>query len=246
MARKVFVSGGTGAIGRGIVERLANEGHTIHFSFCSSEAEARELESSLGATAHHIDYSTEWAPPISQADILINNAGINLSGHDVLATSQEEIEATLCVNFGAAMRLCQHFVPEMKARTWGRIVNVNSLYCLLRPRIRLSYTTSKFALRALTGTLAAELASSGITVNDVCPGPVDSQMLRTMGQLAVEAGRYGSLEEYLQGVGRDVPIGRLISPAEVAEAVAFLISDLAGACTGLSLRVDGGMGSGFE
>jgi NAD(P)-dependent dehydrogenase (short-subunit alcohol dehydrogenase family) len=101
--------------------------------------------------------------------------------------------------------------------------------------------TDKFALRAMTCSLAQELAPFGITVNDVCPGPVDSAMLRSMGAGAVEEGRYDSVEEYLASVGQDLPTRRLVLPSEVASAVSYLASPESSACTGQAIRVDGGL-----
>jgi NAD(P)-dependent dehydrogenase (short-subunit alcohol dehydrogenase family) len=124
---------------------------------------------------------------------------------------------------------------------FGRIININSRGGLTSPANRLSYAMSKHALRALTQSLANELAPYGITVNDICPGPVDSDMLRDMGTAAVSAGRFSSLDEYLDDVRADMPTRRLVDPDEVAAVAEFLIAPSSGSCNGLALRVDGAL-----
>jgi NAD(P)-dependent dehydrogenase (short-subunit alcohol dehydrogenase family) len=188
-----------------------------------------------------LNFLEAWDPPQLDIDALINNAGINLSGHDYRATSEEELRQTVEVNLLAPFRLCQHFCPGMTSRGFGRVININSLWGLSAPANRLSYSISKFALRAMTATLAQELAPFGVTVNDVCPGPIDTSMLRSMGEAAVAEGRFLSVEEYLSSVSNEVPIGRLIGPNDVADTVVHLLGPGANACTGQAIRVDGGL-----
>ena len=228
-------------IGAEIVRRLASLDYELHFSYCNSNAEAKALVKETGAHAHRIDYRGSWEPPPIEVDVLVNNAGVNLSGHDYSATTDEELQMTLCVNVLAPVRLCRHFAPGMAERGFGRIVNINSLWGIAAPAMRLSYSMSKFALRAMTGTLAQELASFGVTVNDVCPGPVDTSMLRAMGAAAVANGEFKSIEGYLDSVSHEVPIGRLIDPRDVIDAVVFLLSPGAATWTGQAIRVDGGL-----
>jgi NAD(P)-dependent dehydrogenase (short-subunit alcohol dehydrogenase family) len=239
--RKVFISGGTGAIGSALVRRFAEDGYDIEFSYNRRWSQADELSREYGIRKHRLDFTQAWSPPDTTADILVNNAGVNLSGHDLSDTTDPEITQTLEVNLLAAIRLARYFTPLMVSNGFGRIININSLYGVFAPARRLSYAISKFALRAMTGSLAQELAPHGVTVNDICPGPVDSEMLRSMGAQAVADRRYPDLEHYLTDVGREVPIGRLIKASEVAAVAAFLATESAAACTGQAILVDGGL-----
>ena len=241
MAKRVFISGGTGTIGGSLVRRFAEDGYDLELTYNTNVEQAHEFESHYGARLHHIDYLRDWQAPESQVDVLINNAGVNLSGLPLAETTDDELRNSFEVNVVAAARLAREFSPGMKQRGFGRIININSLYGLRGPALRLSYAMSKFAMRAMTGSLSQELAPFGITVNDICPGPVNSAMLRRMGERAVEVGRFSDVDQYLAEVGSEVPIGRLIEPSEVAAVAAFLAGPSAAACTGLAIRVDGGM-----
>jgi NAD(P)-dependent dehydrogenase (short-subunit alcohol dehydrogenase family) len=126
-------------------------------------------------------------------------------------------------------------------RGFGRVVTINSGMGLVPPARRLSYGASKHAMRAATRSLAQELAAYGITVNDVCPGPVDSFMFREKAQAAIDTGRFADTAAYLADFLSRVPTGSLILAAEVAAAVAFLAAEDSGSITGVALRVDGGM-----
>ena len=241
MTRNVFISGGTGSIGEALVRRFATDGYVVHFQYCHREQAARAFELELGARGHQIDFLKAWNVPPLEIDVLINNAGVNLSGRHLPDVSDDELASSLEVNVVTAFRFSRDYVNGMISNRWGRIININSLYGVRGAEWRLSYTVSKHALKGLTVSMARDLACHGITVNDICPGPVKSRMLDEMGRLAVSAGRASSIEDYFTGVGGAVPIGRLIRADEVAAAAAFLASDLAASCTGVALRVDGGI-----
>jgi NAD(P)-dependent dehydrogenase (short-subunit alcohol dehydrogenase family) len=235
-----FVTGGTSPIGAAIVRRLSSDGCSVRFTFCSNEEGAQKLARECDASAFQIDFTGVWEPPDMAVDILVNNAGVNLAGKEIVDTPDEEIERSMAINFLAPVRLMREYCKGMRTRGFGRIVNINSGMGLTAPAKRLSYTASKHALRAATRSLAQELAPYQITVNDVCPGPVDSAMFRVKANEAVSSGRFATVEDYLADFVTQVPMGRFITADEVASAVAFLASPLSGACTGLAVRVDGG------
>jgi short-subunit dehydrogenase len=145
----VFVSGGTGAIGNEIVRRLVADGYEVEFSFCHSRDEADDLLSQLGTRHHQIDYAGDWTPPAKPVDVLVNNAGVNLSGHGVSETSDDELRSTLEINLMAPLRLARHYIPTMIDQGFGRIININSLWGLSAPAHRMSYAISKFVSMAI-------------------------------------------------------------------------------------------------
>jgi 2-hydroxycyclohexanecarboxyl-CoA dehydrogenase len=241
MGWNVFVSGGTGAVGEAIIRAFNSLGDNIEFSYHSSREQAESLCHELGLQAFPINLREEIILPASTPEIIINNAGINDSGHGVLETSIGEIFDSFRVNALAAVKYAQEYLPAMKKARYGRIVSVNSTHSVHVPANRLSYGISKSALRAFTQGVAREVASYGITINEVCPGPVDSAMLRRIAQRLTDRGDYETVAHYIEDLSAKIPRKRLIQPYEVASAVLYFASDAAGACTGQSLIIDGAL-----
>ncbi len=162
-------------------------------------------------------------------EILVNNAGINpLGGCTELRA--EELQEVLQVNLAAAVRLIAGLVPGMKARGYGRIVNLSSIFggAVAKER-RVAYSASKAGISGLTKALAVELASSGILVNAVAPGFVNTDLTRQ-----------NNTPKGLEEIQKAIPLERLAEPAEIAEVVAFLCSRKNSYLTGQTLFVDGG------
>jgi 3-oxoacyl-[acyl-carrier protein] reductase len=185
-------------------------------------AAARELDERLMQT---------WGP----VSILVNNAGISpklpsgLSA-GLLEITSAEWDRVLDVNLSAAMRLCQVFVPRMKASSWGRIVNVSSLAGRARSAFAgASYSASKAGLIGLTRAIASEFGAAGITANCVAPGRIQTRM-------AAQAG-----EESNRRYAEQIPVRRLGTPAEVASAIAYLASEDAAFINGALLDLNGGV-----
>lgn len=241
MPRRVLISGGTGTIGATLVRRFSESGDEVCFTYARSQDQATQLAQDFDAKAYRLDLLAEFDPPDFEPEVLVNNAGVNISGHPLSETTDEEVLATIAVNVMGPLRLCRRYAPSMVQAGFGRIININSLWGLSAPANRLSYALSKHALRAITKSLAQELAPFGVTVNDICPGPIDSAMLRAMGTAAVSTGRFATLDAYLDDVRQEMPIRRLVEPRDVAAVAEFLTTDEAASCNGLAIRVDGGL-----
>jgi NAD(P)-dependent dehydrogenase (short-subunit alcohol dehydrogenase family) len=160
---------------------------------------------------------------------LINNVGL-VRSESVEQVDLDGLSAVLDLNLRPALQLTQAFLPSMKAKNYGRIINVSSLVVLGLP-LRTSYAAAKAGLIAMTRTWASELASKGITVNAVAPGPTETELFRANNP----SGSEGE-QRYLDGI----PMKRFAKPSEIAAAIAFFASDDAGFITGQTLFVDGG------
>lgn len=167
---------------------------------------------------------------IGQVDVLVNNAGI-LSNDKAEATTPDEWHKVLAANLDGAFYLAREVMPGMKARRWGRIVNVCSLAAKTGGLTAgTAYATSKGALTSLTFSLARELASFGVTVNGISPAYVRTPMVT---EQLTEAQR--------QALIRQIPVGRFCEPEEFAHVVRFLVSPLAGFITGEIVDLNGGL-----
>lgn len=240
--RVALVTGAAGGIGRKIAEGLATrEGASVYVldrdgaaaaevaeSICKNGGKATAVVVDLGDTAALQAALPELTRPFGVPDIIVNNAAMAAT---IPATDYpvDHWTATLAVNVTAPMVLIQHALPAMKARGWGRVINIASISGIRAGTGRLGYGTSKAALIALTKQFAIEVAEWGITVNAVAPGPVDTPMVR---------GMHGGATQ--DTYARLVPMQRYGLPEEIAEAVLFLASRQASYITGHTLAVDGG------
>ena len=186
-----------------------------------------------GATERLLDtVEREWGPP----EVVVANAGAGVSA-SVEKTTDAQWQQMLDLNLTAPFRLLRRTIPAMKQAGHGRIVVVASVAAKLGEPYISAYTASKHGVLGLVRSAAAELARSGVTVNAVCPGYVDTPMTEQTVQGIVEAtGR--TPEEALAALEHKQPIRRLITVGEVAEAVLGCVRN--GAVTGQGINVDGG------
>lgn len=161
-------------------------------------------------------------------DILVNNAGINPLGSGG-EFGDRDLEETLQINLAAPMRLVRALSPAMAQRGYGRIVNISSIWSGVSKPRRFVYSTTKAGINGMTRALALELAGSGVLVNAVAPGFVNTELTRNNNPEAV-----------LREIARSIPTGRLAEPREIAELVCFLCSGRNSYITGQTIFADGG------
>jgi 3-oxoacyl-[acyl-carrier protein] reductase len=172
-----------------------------------------------------------------QVDVLVNVAGIAQSATDIENVTLKEWERIMTINSTAIFLTCRAVVPFMKKQNNGVIINVASI-SVERPRPGLNaYIASKGAAVALTKALAIELAPHNIRVNGINPGPADTNML---GEFAAAGSDVGDTKE--NTFLKSIPLGKLVTPEDIAHCAVYLSSDLAGMITGSIVNVDGGRG----
>lgn len=236
MTRRVLITGGSRGIGRACVERFCAAGHEVAFFYRERQEEAKALAARTGALAFACDVSEPAAVRVGVAavicalgglDILVNNAGIAQIKlmRDI---TDEDFRRMIDTNLTGAFTVSREAQGAMIGQQWGRIVNIGSMWGKTGASCEVHYSAAKAGIRGLTMAMAKELGPSGITVNCVEPGVIDTEM---------NASLTPEVREELTG---ETPLCRLGKPEEVAAAVAFFVSDEASFITGQILGVDGG------
>ena len=241
------VTGGAGGIGLAIAEALAVKGHPVTLMGRSQDSLATAARTLAGAGFEVCDVTDDAAVAEALAraqaergpvQILVNNAGA------VAAGRFEKIDldawaACLDVNLLGAVRVTKAALPSLRTHAWARIVNIAST-AGLKPYVNVSpYVAAKHALVGFTRALALELAATGVTVNAVCPGYTRTAIVeRAIDRIAARAGGDRATGEAFFTAAN--PQGRLVTPEDVATAVAYLASAEAGAINGAVLSVSGG------
>ena len=239
--RIALITGASRGIGRAIAKRLASDGcHVVLVSRTQSSLNevAKEIESDGGtATVQLCDVGDgeALAALIEQVvedrgrlDILINNAGITRDGL-LLRMSDEDFDDVMQVNLRSAFITCRAAARQMMRQKFGRIINVGSVTGLMGNPGQANYAAAKAGLVGMTKTIAKELGPKGITANVIAPGFVDTEMTAELP------------DKLKEEVCKTLPARRFGSVEEIAHAVSFLASDMAGYVTGQVLVVDGGL-----
>jgi NAD(P)-dependent dehydrogenase (short-subunit alcohol dehydrogenase family) len=247
LGQHAFVTGGGSGIGLAIAKALAGAGWRVTIAG-RTEARLRDVAKGIPhARIQPLDVTDGEAVPLAfraaaeAADpvaLLVNNAGSVVSA-PFEKTADEQWRAMLDVHVMGAVHCMQAALPQMKASGWGRIVNISSTAGLIGYRNVSAYVAAKHALVGLTKALALELAKTGITVNAVCPGYVDTEIISSaVARIAERTHR--SSKDALTTFTAVNPQGRLVKPEEVAAAVLWLASDEAAAVNGIALPIAGG------
>ena len=240
MNKTALVTGGAKGIGAAICKALANDDYRIALNYNSSFESATELKNELSSVTHieifKADVSdssevermfTEIEGVFGGVDVLINNAGI---AQQALFTdiTDEMWQKMIGVNLTGAFNCCRRALPYMIRNKFGKIINITSMWGEVGASMEVHYSASKAGLIGLTKALAKEVGLSGITVNAVSPGVVETDMMASFS------------DEVKSSLADETPLGVLGTPENIASAVSFLASDKAGFITGQVVSVNGG------
>lgn len=240
LGKVAIITGGSRGIGRAIAIELGKEGASIVINYSKDEEGARETleylkDNGISAIGIKKDVSTfEGAEEIvnktvehfGRIDILVNNAAKSTIGLFLDAT-KEEIDGLLNTNLIGAMYLTRNALPHMLGRK-SSIINISSMWGEVGASCEVLYSTSKGGLNLFTKALAKEMAPSGIRVNAISPGVIDTKMNSFLS------------EEDRNSLEDEIPMGRFGMPEEIGKVAVFLCSDESSYMTGQILRVDGG------
>jgi acetoacetyl-CoA reductase len=237
MARVAVVTGGTRGIGAAISKALKAAGHKVAANYAGNDDAANKFKAETGIPVFKWDVSSYEAcveglrqveAEIGPVEILVNNAGITRDGmfHRM---RPDQWMAVINTNLGSLFNMCRPLIEGMRARKFGRIVNISSINGQKGQMGQVNYSAAKAGEIGFTKALAQEGARSGITVNAICPGYINTEMVQAVPQDVLE-----------KSILPLIPVGRLGEPEEIARAVVFLTSDDAGFITGSTLTANGG------
>jgi NAD(P)-dependent dehydrogenase (short-subunit alcohol dehydrogenase family) len=237
-----LVTGGATGIGAATVKALAEEKISVALQYSSSQVEAKKLADQLNAQGFKVEIFqadlsqkgsaenlvTQIKQKLGDVDILVNNAGV-MSDSSIVKMSDDLWDEAINVNLTAAFKLIRACAPSMVSKKWGRVINISSQVALTGSANHAHYATAKAGLLGLTYSAAKEYGASGVTVNAVLPGRIETKMIADRS--------VGRLDEWLS----QTPLNRLGRADEVASMINFLASDASSYITGASINVNGGL-----
>ncbi len=252
--KTAIITGSTSGIGLGVAERFVSAGMNVMLNGFGDAAEIEATRARLdaagpGSVFYHgadmtkpdeiVDLVRETESRFGQVDVLVNNAGVQHVA-PVEEFPVAKFDAIIAINLVSAFHTIRAALPGMKARRWGRIINVASAHALVASPFKSAYVAAKHGIVGLTKTVALEAAEHGVTVNAVCPGYVLTPLVEA--QIPDTAKARGISEE---AVKRDVLLAaqatkEFVTTEQLASVCLFLCDDAAAQITGISLPVDGG------
>jgi acetoacetyl-CoA reductase len=237
MPRVAVVTGGTRGIGAAISKALSTAGYKVAAIYGGNDEAAQKFKAETGIAVYKWDVSLfdacsaglkQVEADIGPIDVLVNNAGIT---RDTMfhRMKPEQWSEVINTNLGSLFNMCRPVIEGMRARKFGRIINISSINGQKGQMGQANYSAAKAGEIGFTKALAQESAKSGITVNAICPGYIATDMVKAMPKDVLE-----------KSILPLVPLGRLGEPEEVARCVLFLASDDASFITGSTLTANGG------
>jgi acetoacetyl-CoA reductase len=237
MARVAVVTGGTRGIGAAISKALAGAGYKVAANYGGNDEAAQRFNAETGIAVFKWDVSSYDAcveglksveGALGPVEVLVNNAGITRDGmfHRM---RPDQWTAVIDTNLGSLFNMCRPVIEGMRERKFGRIVNISSINGQKGQMGQVNYSAAKAGEIGFTKALAQEAARSGITVNAICPGYINTEMVQAVPKDVLE-----------KNIIPHIPVGRLGEPEEIARCVLFLVSDQAGFVTGSTLSANGG------
>ncbi|GAA1260931.1 3-oxoacyl-ACP reductase [Sphaerisporangium rubeum] len=244
--RVAVITGAAGGIGLATARRLAEEGAKVVCADLDEEGGAK-IADEVGGLFVRVDVTSEEdvarmfetaVETYGRLDVAFNNAGISPPDDDsILTTGIEAWRRVQEVNLTSVYLCCKHAIPHMRRQGKGSIINTASFVAVMGSATsQISYTASKGGVLSMTRELGVQFAREGIRVNALCPGPVDTPLLREL---------FAKDPERAQRRLVHVPMGRFAEASEIAAAVAFLASDDASFITGAEFLVDGGISGAY-
>ena len=234
--KNVLITGGSRGIGRACVEKFAREGYTVSFIYNNSDSVAAELSALTGAHAIKADISNpnQASRAVSDAlssmgsiDILINNAGISLIKL-FTDTTDDDYYNIMNTNFGGTFFVTREAAKSMISRHCGRIINIGSMWGKVGASCEVVYSASKSAIEGFTKALAKELGPSGIVVNCVEPGVINTEMNAKLDEVTIAE------------LKNETPVGKIGDVNDLAEFIYLVATEKSGFLTGQIIGFDGG------
>ena len=237
MSRVALVTGGTRGIGAAISKALKDKGYKVAASYAGNDEAAQKFKAETGIPVFKWDVSSFEAcgagikqveAEVGPIEVLVNNAGITKDGMFHRMTP-EQWNAVIGTNLGSLFNMTRQVWDGMRARKFGRVVDMSSINGQKGQMGQVNYSAAKAGELGFTKALAQEGAKAGITVNAICPGYINTEMVQAVPKDVLE-----------KSILPQIPIGRLGEPEEIARCVVFLAADDGGLITGATLTANGG------